>query len=458
MELLILLTIGLLIAICVLPFVALAKANTAKRALDDLAARLSSLEKEVRGFERDTAPIPKSQATVAATETVPPAVPITTPAPAVSEKESVPPPIPERFVQATVPQIAAPRRPAINWEQFMGAKLFAWIGGLALFLGVAFFVKYSLGHNLIPPEMRVAIGFVVGVGLLIGGLLLKRKENAVTAQTLCATGILVLYAVTFACRSYYHFAFFGLIPTFLLVTLITAVAFLLAVRLNAIVVAVLGIAGGFLTPVLLSTGQDHPLGLFVYIALLDIGLLALSQRQGWNVLPTLGAAGTALMQFAWVGTFFVPEKYFAGNKVLVVMAVFAGFQVLFLAAAAWSKRTRKTSPELFACGIGLGAVAVFSAFYLLPFQTLGQRPALLFSYIFLVDLGLLALTLLDAKLVVVEALAGLAAFIFLGAWTGNYLNGQHLYTALAFYFVFALFHAATPLALQRLRKLILPWC
>jgi len=303
MELLILFSIGLLIAICVLPFVALAKANTAKRALDDLAARLSSLENEVRGLERDTVPIPEPQGAVAATETAPPPVRITTPAPAVPEKESVPPPIPERFVQATVPQIAAPRRPPINWEQFMGAKLFAWIGGLALFLGVAFFVKYSFEHNLIPPELRVAIGFVVGVGLLIGGLLLKRKENAVTAQTLCATGILVLYAVTFACRSYYHFSFFGLIPTFLLMTLITAVAFLLAVRLNAIVVAVLGIAGGFLTPLLLSTGQDHPLGLFVYIALLDIGLLAIAQRQQWSALPTLGAVGTALMQFAWVATF-----------------------------------------------------------------------------------------------------------------------------------------------------------
>src|SRR5947207_2004342 len=457
MELLILFVIGLLIAICVLPFVALAKANTAKRALDDLAARLSSLEKEVRGFERDTAPIPKSQATVAATETVPPAVPITTPAPAVSEKESVPPPIPERFVQATVPQIAAPRRPPINWEQVMGAKLFAWIGGLALFLGVAFFVKYSFEHNLIPPELRVAIGFVVGVGLLIGGLLLKRKENAVTAQTLCATGVLVLYAVTFACRSYYHFSFFGLIPTFLLMALITAVAFLLAVRLNAIVVAVLGIAGGFRTPLLLSTGQDRPLGLFVYIALLDIGLLAASQRQRWHALPILGAAGTALTQVGWIGTFFVAEKYFAGNKVLVVMAVFAGFQALFLAAVAWAKRTGKMNRELSSSALGLAAVAIFSAFYLLPFQTVGQRPASLFSYIFLVDLGLLMLTLLDAKLVVVEALAGLAAFIFLGAWAGKYLTGQHLYTALAFYFVFALFHAATPLALQRLRKITLPW-
>lgn len=457
MEPLILFIIGLLIAICVLPFVALAKANTAKRALDDLAARLSSLEKEVRGFERDTVPVPESQAAVAATETAPPPVRITTPAPDVPEKESVPPPIPERFIQATVPQIAVPRRPPINWEQFMGAKLFAWIGGLALFLGVAFFVKYSFEYNLIPPELRVAIGFVVGIGLLIGGLLLKRKENAVTAQTLCATGILVLYAVTFACRSYYHFSFFGLIPTFLLMTLITAVAFLLAVRLNAIVVAVLGIAGGFLTPLLLSTGQDHPLGLFVYIALLDIGLLAIAQRQRWSALPTLGGVGTVLMQFAWVATFFVPEKYFADNKVLVVMAVFAGFQGLFLAAVAWARRTGKVNHELLACALGLATTAILSAFYLLSFQTIAQRPTLLFIYLFVIDLGVLALTLLETKLIIVDALAGLAAFVLLATWTTYHLTTKNLYTALAFYFIFALFHSAAPLVLQRLRKIHIPW-
>src|SRR5438093_1817916 len=457
MELLILFVIGLLIAICVLPFVALAKASSAKRALDTFAARLSSLEKEVRGFEGDTVPIPESQAAMETMETVPPLVQITTRAPALPEKESVPPPIPERFVQATVPQIAAPRRPPINWEQFMGAKLFAWIGGLALFLGVAFFVKYSFEHNFIPPELRVAIGFVVGVGLLIGGLLLKRKENAVTAQTLCATGILVLYAVTFACRSYYHFSFFGLIPTFLLMTLVTAVAFLLAVRLNAIVVAVLGIAGGFLTPLLLSTGQDHPLGLFGYIALLDIGLVAVAQRQRWSALPTLGAVGTALMQFAWVATFFVPEKYFADNKVLVMMAVFAGFQGLFLAAVAWARRTGKVNHELLACALGLATTAILSAFYLLSFQTIAQRPTLLFIYLFVIDLGVLALTLLETKLIIVDALAGLATFILLATWTTYHLTTKNLYTALAFYFIFALFHSAAPLVLQRLRKIHIPW-
>ena len=268
----------------------------------------------------------------------------------------------------------------------------------------------------------------------------------------------MLYAVTFACRAYYHFALFGFVPTFLLMTLITAVAFVLAVRLNAIVVAVLGIAGGFLTPVLLSRGEDNSLGLFGYIALLDIGLLAVAQRQRWNALPILGAIGTALVQFAWVAAFFVPEKYFAGNKVLIFMAVFAGFQALFLAAAALAQRTGKANTELFACAIGLGAVAMFSAFYLLSFQMIGHRPALLFTYLFVIDLGLLTLMLTESRLVTVQAFAGLAAFIFLGAWTGNYLTMDHLYTALGFYFLFALFHSATPIALQRFRKIeIPPW-
>jgi Predicted membrane protein len=189
-------------------------------------------------------------------------------------------------------------------------------------------------------------------------------------------------------------------------------------RLNAIIVAVLGIAGGFLTPILLSTNQDNPLGLFGYIALLDIGLLALAQRQRWNALPILGAIGTALMQFAWVGAFFVPEKYFAGNRVLTFMAVFVGFQALFLAAAAWAKRTEKANTTLFACAIGLAAVAMFSAFYLLGFHAVAHRPALLFTYLFVIDLGFLALTLIERRLSTVQALAGLAAFIFLGAWTG----------------------------------------
>jgi len=165
---------------------------------------------------------------------------------------AAPPPLlpaaPRPAPMPAAPLFRRPELPPINWEQFMGAKLFAWLGGLALFLGVAFFVKYSFEHDLIPPQVRVALGFLVGAGLIVGGLRVPMDRYRITGQTLVAAGVVSLYAVTFACNAVYHFAFFGPFPTFLLMTLITAAAFLLAVRLDAQVVAVLGILGGFLTP------------------------------------------------------------------------------------------------------------------------------------------------------------------------------------------------------------------
>jgi uncharacterized membrane protein len=193
---------------------------------------------------------------------------------------ALPPPLPARVAEPK-PAPEPPRKavPAINWEQFMGVKLIAWIGGLALFLGVAFFVKYSFDNNLVPPALRVAIGFLTGLGLLVGGLMLTRKQNVVLGQTLCGTGVVILYAVTFACRSIYQFEFFGFIQTFGLMVLITATAFLLAVKLDALVVAILGMLGGFLTPLLLSANVDNPFGLFGYIAILDVGLIVVARSR-----------------------------------------------------------------------------------------------------------------------------------------------------------------------------------
>jgi uncharacterized membrane protein len=463
----------LVIALCfVVPLIAIAKAAAARRSVENFETRLRSLEAELQMLRRTPADSATEQPFGAKTEAPEPERFVSPPVAQPSELQptSVAPPLPEEVITAAAsvppsppqppagePPASQPLLPAINWEQFMGAKLFAWIGGLALFLGVAFFVKYSFEHNLIAPELRVAVGFAVGLGLVVGGLALKRKENMVTAQTLCATGILILYAVTFACRSYYHFAFFGLVPTFLLMTLITAVAFLLAVRLNAIVVAILGMAGGFLTPILLSTRQDNPFGLFGYIALLDIGLLMVARRKQWSALPILGAVGTMLMQIAWVTQFFLREEYFLANKVLVPMAIFLGFELLFCAALGTTKRGSKSEGAFAVAAIGMGGAAILWGFYFLSFQTFGNRPELLLSYIFLADIGLLAIAVVKEKLAALSTVTGLAVFLFLAIWTGWYLTTRNLYPALAAFFLFALLHSVAPLVLNRFRKIDLAW-
>ena len=454
---LILLVLIVIVVAFVVPVIVLAKASQAMRAIEELRERLRVLEPRLQapreGVPAEPPPIirePQSPEPIISPVSVPPPLPVPV-IPAIPKVESAAAPKEMPF------ETIAPPSRKIDWEQFMGAKLFAWIGGFALFLGVAFFVKYSFEHNLIPPELRVAIGFLAGIALVGGGLLLKRKENVITAQTLCATGILILYAVTFACRAFYHFPFFGLFPTFALMALITTAAFLLAVRMDALVVAVLGIAGGFLTPVLLSTGQDNPLGLFGYIALLDIGLLAVARRKDWRSLPILGAVGTVFMQIAWVGNFFLRQQYFAGNKTLIPMAVFLGFEILFLAAAVTSKRAGKLDNAISGAALGVGAIAMCWAFYFFSFTSIGNRAGLILSYLFLVDLGLLGLVLTKEYFNRLTAVAGLAVFVFLGLWTNDYLTAENLSVPLGAYFVFALLHSSLPIVMQKLGKATPSW-
>jgi len=467
--LIVLLVIGIPLALAIWLIV---RAVNARNRIEELSQRLGDLELEVIRLKRDATPAPMAKA---ATPTMPifqpvaPIPPVAPPPPApkivAAQVPAEPPPAitapplrpPEpKFIPPIPPSrpLTPPRPtvPKINWEQFMGVKGFAWAGGLALFLGVALAIQYSFQHNLIRPEIRMALGFLVGLGLLIGGVMVHRRQQYVIgAQTLCATGVVILYAVTFACHALYHFEFFGPIPTFLLMSLITITAFLLAARLNALVVAILGMLGGFLTPVLLSTGQDNPLGLFGYIAILDLGLIVVALNRRWHFLTALAALGTALMQIGWAGKFFVSEKCFEGDKILVVLAVLLGFNALWLAANGFAKHRAQANGWLAGSQLALAAVALAFAAFFFTFPPLAERPVLLFGFVFLIDLVVATLVWLDEKISIAQPVAGLAVFGLLAIWTTNHLTNELLNAALAFYFIFAVFHSALPALLQRRR-------
>lgn len=429
---------------------------------DRLELELTRLRRQLESLAPSPAVAPPAQPgpTVAAKATgaAPPPIPEAV-RPAAQVAPPAPPPVPPLPPQVSPPPARAPRGRSwveqiawdkINWEQFLGVRLLAWVGGLALFLGVVFGVKYAFEHKLVSPEVRVVLGYVAGVGLLAGGIWLHpRKRYLVGAQTLCATGVVILYAATFAARAYYHLI--PTVPAFGVMVLVTAAAFLLAVRLNALVVAILGLCGGFLTPVLLATGEDNPLGLFGYIALLDAGLLAVAFSRRWSFLTALGALGTVLLELGWVNEFFVSERYFEGAKVLVALAVFAGFSLLFLAGWLWGRRSAQADWWLTGSALGVPAVALLFGFYLLGFGPLGQRPGWVFGYVLVIDLVLLTLAWLDRRLTAVQLATGTVVFALLWVWTLQHLSNALLNWALVLYLVFAVLHAALPVLLQGLR-------
>jgi uncharacterized membrane protein len=426
--------IALVVALAplVLLIVGIVQLQKLKAAVRNLVRRVGELESR-----EDRVPVAAPKPATEPKPVPPPPIPKAAPAAPTEAKQPPPPPPirPRGAPPPPPPPFVPPPPPAkpFDWEAFFGVKLFAWIGGFVLFLGIVFLVKYSFDNNLITPAMRVAIGTVVGIILIATGWFTATRNYRVSGQSLCATGVLVLYGNIFAAHVFYRLIALG--PAFASMAVVTAIAFFLAVRMNAQVIVILGLLGGFLTPVLLSTGVDNPTALFGYIGVLNIGVAAVALRKRWDYLVLLAAAGTIIMEFAWA------DRFFAVSKANTAFAIFIGFEVQFLAIFAWARRLHPPANWTARAAISVCLAALAWGFCLLSYATFAARPGFLFAYIFLAEAGLLGLAILHAKRNLIVPLAGGIVFVFLATWTASYLSAATLWWALGGYVVFSILHA-----------------
>ncbi|WP_395753111.1 DUF2339 domain-containing protein [Prosthecobacter sp.] len=500
-------------AVLVMPVISIVLATKARRRAEELGREIAALrDATARGIKREAQLIERIEKLEAGVKTLPsplrqdapavalvePAAPpvaaveaAATPPPAESDEpvfvvaRSAPPPIPPAETEAaqvispvvagagslpasvplppparsadvirsveSKPRPARAPVPSINLEQFMGAKLFAWVGGLALFLGVIFFVKLSIERGWISPELRTAIGFVIGAGLVGAGVVIERRKlYATLGQTLCATGIVVLYGVSYAAHALYHIPPFNhALVTFGLMTLITATAFLLAVRMQAQVVAVLGMLGGFLTPIFCSTGHDNPGGLFGYIALLDIGVLAVAKHKRWLHLTALAASGTIIMQGGWMMKFFHSSHYAMGSATWIPVGVFLGFAILFMLAAWWSRQRNDEDAFPAGAALALCGSAMFAAMVFLGFGAIAERPVLLYTFVLGINAVVMGVVWQQPRVAAAQGIVAAMTFLHLTKWTADHLTAELLPYALCIYLGFGLLHTAFAVLWQK---------
>lgn len=216
---------------------------------------------------------------------------------------------------------------SVDWEQFTGVKLFAWLGGLALFIAAGFFVKFSIDRNLIPPALRLAISALIGISLIIWAGRFSERAYRVMRHTLASGGIGVLYSVVFAATLYYEYLTKPL--GFGLLTVVSAAAFVLAVFYRSKAVSILGAVGAYATPVLVSTGQGNLLMLWGYLAVINIGHYQVVRRLASQGLLLVAAVGTAatLALGTWQMFGATPGVIIASAWILnlVLFAFFLGF-------------------------------------------------------------------------------------------------------------------------------------
>jgi uncharacterized membrane protein len=289
------------------------------------------------------------------------------------------------------PPPPSPPPPGFDWESIVGVKLFSAIAGIALVVAAVFFLRYSMEHGWLQPAVRVAIGVVVAVGLLVACELKAARRYPATANALDAAAIAILFSTFFAAH-----ALWNLIPalvTFGLLALVTALAVLLSIRRESLFIAVLGLLGGFATPALLSTGENRPIPLFTYLLLLNIGLAWVAYRNRWPILTWLTLILTTLYQWGWV------FKFLDRSTVPLAMGVFLVFPLAAVVGIVIAKRNvpmdaRTGEDESFerSALISAAVPAVFAVF-LAAVPAYGAHPALLFAFVLLVDVGLMAIAL-----------------------------------------------------------------
>jgi len=301
-----------------------ARVHEQERQLSRLVARIYQLEQQ---GSRDTPAVEDTESSATPdldlTEELNEPAPAPTPTPTPPPTSMPPPEAPAEPAHPTSP--APPKefvphtsKPKIDWERWIGIRGAALLGAIALALAGLLFFKYSIEQGLITPVMRVVMGTLTGLACLTGSEVLRRRGYRHTADGIAGAGAVILYAAFWAANILY--GLIGMFVAFGLMALVTAACCVIAVRRNAMVVAVLGLVGGFATPLLLSTGSDRPIGLFGYVLLLDLGLLFVGHRRRWPSLAALSLIGTALMQALWIGERMTPDRLWFG---LIILALFS---------------------------------------------------------------------------------------------------------------------------------------
>ncbi len=174
------------------------------------------------------------------------------------------------------------RTAGITAEYAVATTWLIRFGIIALLTGIGFFLKYSIDRNWVIPEVRVISMLIAGLAMTVSGIRYSTGKYRRFFIALLGGGFVVLYLSITAAYSLY--ALIGVTIAFIMMILITAGAMVSAVRVNAMLPALLGCVGGYLTPVFINTGSRNLVGLLIYFAIISAGTLFIAWRKDWTLL------------------------------------------------------------------------------------------------------------------------------------------------------------------------------
>jgi uncharacterized membrane protein len=181
-----------------------------------------------------------------------------------------------------------------NW--FFGGNLVVRVGVLVLLVGVVLLLRLLSDYIEIPITIKlIGIG-IIGLGLALLGLKLAKNRFAY-GITLQGAGLAIAYLTTFFAYSVYHVL--ASVPSFVGLGILSAITIGLAVRQNALPLALLALSGGFFAPILTSSDIGNLVSLFSYYLLLNVTIAVIAHYRTWKMLNMLGVMVTFGLVYYW---------------------------------------------------------------------------------------------------------------------------------------------------------------
>ena len=214
-----------------------------------------------------------------------------------------------------------------NLEKFIGENVISKIGIIIIIIGVAIGAKYSIEHGLVSPLTRIIMGYLLGTGLLLVGMKLKKKYENYSA-VLVSGAIAIMYFITYSA-----YALYEIIPqpiAFVLMVVFTIFTIIAAINYNKQVIAHIGLVGAYAVPFALSTGSGQVSVLFTYMTIINIGVLIISIKKYWKPLSYVSFGLSWLIFGAWYSQKYNIDDYFS-VAMLFAIVFFIVFYASFLA-------------------------------------------------------------------------------------------------------------------------------
>ncbi len=245
-------------------------------------------------------------------------------------------------------------------DEESSGRVLGRLGIGAVLIGVAFFLKYAFENNWIGPSGRVMIGVFFGVAFLVVGQMLRTKYLKYS-DLIMGGGSAILYLSFFSAYSFYELISAPVAGILMLI--VTALTLAISVVNATVTLSFVGVVGAFVTPFLVGYVGDNMLSLFVYLSIINAGVLAISFFKKWPKLNVATFVGTAINFLSWYG------MYFRENQLAATLTFcFVTFVIFLIANVARSlvAGTKSDQADFFLIGANAFALAVMGFTLLNP--------------------------------------------------------------------------------------------